>query len=41
MDSKYIERDIAESLLIDCEELIKITGKIISSSRKSQLNNAK
>ncbi|MEO8664767.1 MAG: four helix bundle protein [Ignavibacteria bacterium] len=34
-DSKYLEGRIAESLLIDCDEILKISGKIISTSRKS------
>jgi four helix bundle protein len=34
-DSDYIATEAAESLLKDCEELIKISGKIISSSKKN------
>ncbi len=34
-DSSFIESRSAGSLLNDCEELIKLTGKIISSSKKS------
>jgi len=34
-DAKYIEKKIYESLIADCEELIKLTGKIISSSKKA------
>jgi four helix bundle protein len=33
-DSDYITIKAAESLLCDCEELIKLSGKIISGSRK-------
>lgn len=35
-DSDYITEEGAKSLLIDCEELIKLSGKIISSSKKSE-----
>jgi four helix bundle protein len=34
-DSDYITSEAAESMLMDCEELIKLSGKIISSSKKS------
>ena len=34
-DSDYLEIKLSESLLFDCEEIIKLTGKIISSSRKN------
>ncbi|MBS1550480.1 MAG: four helix bundle protein [Bacteroidetes bacterium] len=34
-DSKYLDYKLAESLLNDCDEILKITGKIISTSRKS------
>ncbi len=34
-DSKYLESNLSESFLYDCEELIKLTGKIISSSRNN------
>jgi four helix bundle protein len=34
-DSDYISDDGAKSLIFDCEELIKISGKIISSSKKT------
>jgi four helix bundle protein len=34
-DSDYITDEGAKSLLDDCEELIKISGKIISSSKKT------
>jgi four helix bundle protein len=34
-DSDYITSEAAESMLRDCEELIKLSGKIISSSKKS------
>lgn len=34
-DSDYLECKIAESLLSDCDEILKITGKIISTSKKS------
>lgn len=37
-DSKFITPKQAESLLIDCEELAKIIGKIISTT-KSNLKN--
>jgi hypothetical protein len=37
-DSNYIDSTSAESLLNDCYELTKLTGKIISSS-KQNLNN--
>jgi four helix bundle protein len=33
-DSHYLENRLSDSLLIDCEEIIKLTGKIISTSRK-------
>ncbi len=36
-DSGFIEAKSSDSLLNDCEELIKLTGKIISSS-KANLN---
>lgn len=36
-DSDYLEKKLANSILKDCEELIKISGKIISTS-KSKLN---
>ena len=34
-DSDYLENNISESLLFECEEKIKLTGKIISTSRKT------
>ncbi len=34
-DSNYLENNIAESLLNDCDDILKISGKIISTSRKS------
>ena len=34
-DSKFITEKSSKSLLEDCDELIKISGKIISTSRKS------
>jgi four helix bundle protein len=34
-DSDYPEINLSNSILSECEELIKITGKIISSSRKN------
>jgi len=34
-DSEYISINAAESLNADCEEIIKITGKIISSSKSN------
>jgi four helix bundle protein len=34
-DSNYIDEKSSESLLIDCNEIIKITGKIISTANKS------
>ena len=34
-DSKFITAKQAESLLIDCEELAKIIGKIISTTRSN------
>lgn len=37
-DSGYIEIKSSDSLLKDCEELIKLSGKIISTSKQS-LNN--
>jgi len=37
-NSGFIETKSSDSLLNDCEELIKLTGKIISSS-KQNLNN--
>jgi len=33
-DSGYIEKKMFDSMIYDCNELIKITGKIISTSRK-------
>ncbi|MEO6694368.1 MAG: four helix bundle protein [Ignavibacteria bacterium] len=37
-DSKYIEKKSYDSMVSDCEELIKLTGKIISSSKSNKLN---
>jgi len=34
-DSDYLDTKLAESLITDCDEILKITGKIISTSRKS------
>jgi hypothetical protein len=34
-DSGYLKSKEAESILLDCEDLIKITGKIISTARRS------
>ncbi len=34
-DSDYIDTKSAESLINDCDEILKISGKIISTSRKS------
>ncbi|MFA5404155.1 MAG: four helix bundle protein [Ignavibacteria bacterium] len=34
-DSDYFTDKASESLLNDCEEIIKLSGKIISSSKKS------
>ena len=34
-DSNYIDIRMYESILPECDEIIKITGKIISTSRKS------
>jgi four helix bundle protein len=34
-DSNYIDIRMYESILPECNEIIKITGKIISTSRKS------
>lgn len=34
-DSDYIDKKSTESILKDCDELIKITGKIISSTNKN------
>jgi len=34
-DSDYLEVKLTESLINDCDEILKITGKIISTSRKS------
>ena len=34
-DSDYLEHNISESLLFDCEEILRLTGKIISTTRKS------
>jgi four helix bundle protein len=34
-DSDYIDNKSSESLLKDCDEIIKITGKIISTANKS------
>ena len=34
-DSKYITKQQSESLLDDCEEIAKIIGKIISTTKKS------
>jgi four helix bundle protein len=39
-DSDYINRKSSESLLIDCDELIKITGKIISSTNRNLKENS-
>src|SRR5690606_13102564 len=38
-DSEFISAKSAKSLLEDCDELIKISGKIISTSRKSLIKN--
>ena len=35
-DSNYITYKEAKSILYDCEELIRISGKIISSSKKNK-----
>jgi four helix bundle protein len=40
-DSDYIDSNSSLSMLKDCEELIKITGKIISSTNKSLKENNK
>lgn len=37
-DSNYIEEKAAESILIDCEELCKIIGKIQSTIRNKIVN---
>ena len=34
-DTNYLDKKSSDSLLIDCEEIIKITGKIISTARKN------
>ncbi len=34
-DSGILESKLSESLLKDCEELLKLSGKIISTTRKS------
>lgn len=34
-DSSYISRDQADSLLKDCDELLKILGSIIKSTKRS------
>ena len=34
-DSKYIPEDLADSFLVDCEELAKISGKILVTTTKS------
>ncbi|MDQ3022720.1 MAG: four helix bundle protein [Bacteroidota bacterium] len=34
-DSDFLENHLSESLINDCDEILKITGKIISTSRKS------
>ena len=34
-DSDYITNDGAKSLIDDCEELVKLSGKIISSSKNT------
>ena len=33
-DSGYIEANASDSLIADCDDLIKITGKIISTAKK-------
>ena len=38
-DSDYITENAANSLLSDCEELIKLSGKIISSSKNNLIKN--
>jgi four helix bundle protein len=35
MDSEILEKELAESLIIDCDELLKILFTIIHTSRKS------
>lgn len=37
-DSEYIDKKSAESLLKDCDEIIKISGRIISSTNKNLKN---
>ncbi|HMQ70261.1 MAG TPA: four helix bundle protein [Ignavibacteria bacterium] len=34
-DSEYLECKIADSLIHDCDEILKISGKIISTSKRS------
>ena len=36
-ESEYLDKKLADSLCKDCEELIKITGKIISTSKANLL----
>jgi four helix bundle protein len=38
-DSDFIEKKFSESILVDCEEILKITGKIISSTNKNLKEN--
>ncbi|HMS33868.1 MAG TPA: four helix bundle protein [Ignavibacteria bacterium] len=34
-DSEYLPEKLAESFIYDCNEILKISGKIISTSKKS------
>jgi four helix bundle protein len=34
-DTKYLDKKSSDSLLFDCDEIIKITGKIISTAKKN------
>lgn len=38
-DSSYISKELSEMLLKDCEELCKIMGKILSTSKKNSIRN--
>ncbi len=38
-DSGYLKSEEAQSLIIDCEELLKINGSIISTIKKQKLSD--
>lgn len=38
-DTNYLDKNISDSLLENCDELLKITGKIISTTKRSLNEN--